>query len=101
MLPALGGGGVARLALAARRLGLALWPAGEHPGQGGGRRAVAALPGEAEEGGPDEGAAAGEGGAHVQRHQGKVQELGGAEEGQDRTDEASSLRYVCADVAWK
>lgn len=38
-------------------------------------RAVAVLPREAQEGGPEEGAAAHEGGPHVQRHQGEVEEL--------------------------
>lgn len=51
---------------------------GEQPGQGSNSRTVAALKGEAEEGGPDEGAAASEGGPHVQRHQGKVHKLGEA-----------------------
>lgn len=47
----------------------------EHPRQSGRCCAVPGLTWEAEEGGPDEGAAAGEGGPHVQRHQGEVQEL--------------------------
>lgn len=46
-------------------------------GQRHGSRAVAALPGEAEEGGPEEGAAAHEGRSHVGRHQDEVQELRG------------------------
>lgn len=46
-------------------------------GQCHGSRAVAALPGEAEEGGPEEGAAAHEGRSHVGRHQDEVQELRG------------------------
>lgn len=46
-------------------------------GQRHGGRAVAALPGEAEEGGPEEGAAAHEGRSHVGRHQDEVQELRG------------------------
>lgn len=46
-------------------------------GQGHGSGAVAALPGKAEEGGPEEGAAAHEGRSHVGRHQDEVQELRG------------------------
>ena len=52
---------------------------GEHPDEGGGGRAVSALTGETQERGPDEGTAAGEGGAHVQGHQSKVQKLGDGE----------------------
>lgn len=44
-------------------------------GQSHGGSAIAALPGKAQEGGPEEGAAAHEGGPHVQRHQDKVQKL--------------------------
>lgn len=44
-------------------------------GQSYGSGAVTALPGETEEGGPEEGAAAHEGCSHVQRHQNKVQKL--------------------------
>lgn len=47
----------------------------EHPCQSSSSCAVAALPWEAEEGGPNEGAAAGEGGPQVQRHQGEVHKL--------------------------
>lgn len=47
----------------------------EEPRQSGSGRPVSALAGEAEEGGPDEGTAAGEGGPHVQGHQGKVHTL--------------------------
>lgn len=46
-------------------------------GQCHGCGAVAALPGEAEKGGPEEGAAAHEGRPHVGRHQDEVQELRG------------------------
>lgn len=46
-------------------------------GQSHGGGAVAALPREAEEGGPEEGAAAHEGRSQVGRHQDKVQELWG------------------------
>lgn len=52
-------------------------------GQGHGGSAIAALPGEAQEGGPEEGAAAHEGCSHVQRHQDKVQKLRGQKTGQD------------------
>lgn len=45
--------------------------------QSHGSGAVAALPREAEEGGPEEGAAAHEGRSQVGRHQAKVQELRG------------------------
>lgn len=48
----------------------------EHPCHSGRCCAVPSLTWEAEEGSPDEGAAAGEGGPHVQRHQGEVQKLG-------------------------
>lgn len=44
-------------------------------GQSHAGRAVAALPWEAQEGGPEEGAAAHEGRSHVERHQDKVQKL--------------------------
>lgn len=44
-------------------------------GQSHASRAVTALPGEAQEGCPEEGAAAHEGRSHVQRHQDEVQEL--------------------------
>lgn len=44
-------------------------------GQSHGGGAVAVLPREAQEGGPEEGAAAHEGRPHVQRHQDKVQKL--------------------------
>lgn len=52
----------------------------EHPREGSARCAVAALTGEAEESRPDERAAAGEGGPQVQRHQRKVEKLGGVED---------------------
>lgn len=44
-------------------------------GQGHTGSAITTLPGEAQEGGPEEGAAAHEGRPHVQRHQDKVQKL--------------------------
>lgn len=51
------------------------FPGVHDEGQGHGGGAVAVLPGETQEGGPEEGAAAHEGGPHVQRHQDKVQKL--------------------------
>lgn len=50
-------------------------PGVQDKGQSHGGGAIAALPGETEEGGPEEGAAAHEGRPHVERHQNKVQEL--------------------------
>lgn len=88
-------GGIAPLLLGVRRplcrFSLVLF-LGKHPRQGRSRRAVAALSGEAEESGPDEGAAAGEGGPHVQRHQGEVQKLRGAEGAEEQVSAQTRLQ---------
>lgn len=68
----------------------------EHPREGSARCAVAALTGEAEESRPDEGTAAGEGGPQVQRHQRKVQKLGGVE---DDSSYSANMLLGCVSIS--
>ena len=63
-------------------------------GQSHAGSAITALPGEAQEGGPEEGAAAHEGRSHVQRHQDEVQKLGKGQKTCDITHTEKTVPFL-------